>query len=589
MYLETQGALSVPLPDGGLEITLSLQCPYYVHSAVIQALGLPADKVSIRQPTTGGGFGGKEDYPSMMAVWSGLLALKSGHPVRLIYDRSEDIRTTTKRHPSKVRHKMGLKKDGSIVAMEVDLLLDGGAYTTLSRVVLQRSVLHAAGAYRVPNASIRGRVVATNTPPTGAFRGFGAPQAFFAMERNMDKAARILGMDPADLRLKNVIRKGDRFPFGQTLNEEAGAEAVLRRAIELSGYREKRARYDSERALNKRIRRGIGLSVVMHGGGFTGSGEDNMGSIVKLDFVDDTFRVLASSVDMGQGSATVLPMIVAEALGVPMDQVVAPPADTVLVPNSGPTVASRTTMFVGATAYDACRNMVSKLADFLAAEHNCPPASILFEGGTYKLPGGQLSILEAARRFVAKHGPLFAEGTYKGPESDNPWDEKSFSGDAYKGYAWLATVVDLEVDMDTYEANPLEVTLVAEVGRVLHPILARGQLTGGALQILGLAHLEDLSITSDGTYSATHMNSYLVPTTLDTPKWTVDFIEEPCPYGGYGAKGIGELPCDGSVPAFLSALDNALDVFAEKAPATGEYLYELLEAKSPQKAKAAIS
>ncbi|MCL2010296.1 MAG: xanthine dehydrogenase family protein molybdopterin-binding subunit [Synergistaceae bacterium] len=573
MYLETQGAAAIPLPDGGMEVILSLQCPYYVHNAVVQVLGLPKDKVVVRQAETGGGFGGKEDYSSMMGAWAALLAWKSGHAVKLVYDRKEDLETTPKRHPSRIRQKMGFRKDGALVAMEADLLLDGGAYTTLTRVILQRATLHATGAYRVPNAMIRGRAIATNTPPTGAFRGFGAPQVFFAVERNMDKAAKILGMDPLDLRLRNVIRDGDLMPHNQRLEEGVSAEAVLLRAAELSGYREKRAAYSARQAdgltRGGRARRGIGLSVVMHGGGFTGSGEDNMGTTVRLDYKDGLFRVLCSSVDMGQGSATVLPMIAAEALGIEVEFVRALPADTDVVPDSGPTVASRTTMFVGAAVYDACRNMTEKLQKYLCEEN-----------------GGKLTVLDAARAFAARNGEgkLSAEGIYKGPKPAshaNPWNDEKFSGDAYKGYSWLATVVELEADTDTYEAVPAHVTAVAEIGRVIHPTLAEGQLAGGILQSLGWAHIEDLSITPEGRYSTSRMSSYLVPTTLDTPGWTIEIMENPCPAGAFGAKSLGELPCNGGAPAFLSALDNALGVFAEKIPAGGEYLFGLLNPKLP--------
>jgi CO/xanthine dehydrogenase Mo-binding subunit len=473
---------------------------------------------------------------------------------------------------------MGFKKDGSLVAMEADLLLDGGACTTLSRVVLQRATLHAAGAYKVPNARIRGRVVATNTPPTGAFRGFGAPQAFFAAERNMDKAARALGMDPLDLRLKNLMRDGDVMAHGQKIDDGVSAEAVLLRAAELSGYREKRAAYAAQRD-DARARLGIGLSIVMHGGGFTGSGEDDMGTAVGLRYGDNMFRVLASSVDMGQGSATVLPMIAAEALGVELERVCAPSAGTDAVPDSGPTVASRTTMFVGSATHDACLNMIEKLRRFLAEDNGCPASSIEWKNGLYLINGKTIAILDAARAYTAENGELFAEGAYKGPAPANPWNEDSFSGDAYKGYSWLATVVELEVDTDTYEANPAHTTAVAEVGRVINPSLAEGQMTGGLLQGLGWAHIEDLSVTPEGRYSASRMSSYLTPTTLDTPGWTVEMMETPCSAGAFGAKGMGELPCNGAAPAFLSALDNAIGVFADKIPATGEYLFGLLEEK----------
>lgn len=577
MYLETQGAVAIPHPDGSLEIILSVQCPYYVHNAVMQALNLPKEKVLVRQPATGGGFGGKEDYPSAMAVWSSLMAIKSNHPVKLIYERQEDMATTPKRHPSKVHHKMGFKKDGTLTAMDVDLLMDGGAYTTLTRVILQRATLHASGAYKVPHAKIRGRAIATHTPPTGAFRGFGAPQAFFAVERNMDKAALALKIDPIDLRLKNIISNGDTFPCNQTINTGVSARDVLERASEISSYQEKRLRYAAQQSSKERLRRGIGLSVVMHGGGFTGSGEDNMGTVVRVDYKNGQFRILASSVEMGQGSSTVLPMIAAEALGVELQHVTAPPADTDIVPNSGPTVASRTTMFVGAAAYDACQNMIHRLRDFLASQYCCAVSEVLWKNGSYAIAEKSIPIREAAERFTQKQGELVSEGTYKSPQSTTPWDDRTFSGDAYKGYSWLATVVEIEVDMDTYEANPLHVTAVAEVGRVIHPVLAAGQIEGGLLQSLGWAHIEDLSITPEGKYSASHMSSYLVPTTMDTPKWTVEFMETPCPAGAFGAKGLGEMPCNGSAPAFLSALDNALGVFPTKAPATGEYLFELLQ------------
>jgi CO/xanthine dehydrogenase Mo-binding subunit len=325
----------------------------------------------------------------------------------------------------------------------------------------------------------------------------------------------------------------------------------------------------------------------MHGGGFTGSGEDNMGTTVGLDFKDGTFRVLSSSVDMGQGSATVLPMIAAETLGVDLGRVRAAPADTDTVPNSGPTVASRTTMFVGSATHDACLNMIEALKNFLAEKNGCAASQVEWKDGFYMVNmvnGGAVSILDAAAEFAAKNGNLTAEGTYKGSNPVNPWDEGRFSGDAYKGYSWLATVVELEVDTDTYEATPLRVTAVAEIGRVIHPALAEGQLAGGILQSLGWAHIEDLNVTSEGRYSASRMSSYLVPTTLDTPEWTIEIMGVPCSAGAFGAKGMGELPCDGGAPAFLSALDNALGVFPEKIPATGEYLFTLFNLFTLEKA-----
>jgi len=279
LYLETQGMAAVMMGDGAVEITGSLQCPFYVHGAVQKVMGLPPEKVIIKQAATGGGFGGKEDYPSILGAYAALLALRSGHPVRIVFDREEDLLVTPKRHPSKSHYRMGLKNDGKITALDADILLDSGAYTTLSRVVLQRSQLHACGIYYVPNVRIRSRAVATNTPPNGAYRGFGAPQAIFAMERQMDLAAKELGMDPLDIRLKNALKTGDRFPYGQLLKEKNNAAAVLEKAAEMSDYRAKRQLYASQPG--GRYKMGIGIAAALHGGGFTGAGEDKMGTTAR--------------------------------------------------------------------------------------------------------------------------------------------------------------------------------------------------------------------------------------------------------------------------------------------------------------------
>ena len=222
-----------------------MQCPYYVQQAVAPLFGLPLDRVRIIQTETGGGFGGKEEYPNMIAGHAALLSWKSGgRPVKMIYDRREDMWATTKRHPSKTHIKAGFNRDGTLVALDIDLLLDGGAYATLSSVVLSRATLHACGPYRCSDTRIRSRVVKTNSVPYGAFRGFGAPQAIFAMELHMNRAAAELGIDPAEIRRRNFLRRGDRLPTGQIMKEEPALERLMDRALALSGYREKRAQFD---------------------------------------------------------------------------------------------------------------------------------------------------------------------------------------------------------------------------------------------------------------------------------------------------------------------------------------------------------
>jgi CO/xanthine dehydrogenase Mo-binding subunit len=238
LYIEPNGVIAVP-EDGGVTIYGSVQCPFYVIKAVRCLLG-PDRPVRVIQTETGGGFGGKEEYPSMLAGHAAMLALKSGRPVKIVYDRGEDMVATTKRHPSIVRHKTGVMKDGRIVAMDVEVILDGGAYVTLSPVVLSRGCIHAAGPYRCDNISIRGRAVFTNTPPNGAFRGFGAPQTEFAVEVHLDRIAEALGLDPVELRRINALRPGDTTATGQTLREDSSAHQVLEEAVRRTDFAHKR-------------------------------------------------------------------------------------------------------------------------------------------------------------------------------------------------------------------------------------------------------------------------------------------------------------------------------------------------------------
>lgn len=579
IYLETQGMAAIPTADG-VEVFGSLQCPYYVHKALVKALNICPKNARVRQTTTGGAFGGKEEYPSVLGVWVALLAKAAGRPVRMIYDRTEDMLVSTKRHPSRIIYKMGLKKDGSITAVDVDVILDGGANTSMTKVVLARSVLHATGCYKIPNAHIRSRSVATNTPSNGAFRGFGAPQSLYAVERQMDQAAARLGLSPLDIRLKNVLRRGDSFPYGQVMHEGVLAAEVLEDAAQRSDYLKKHAEYSRQTG---RVRKGIGISLCLHGGGFTGSGEDNMGTTVWVEYLPGGLvEVLSSSTDMGQGACSVLPMIAAEALGLPFERVSCPLPDTDRVPNSGPTVASRTTMFVGRVTQDACTHMLRMLAEFIAEKKNVPTPEYIqgeFQNGGTRI----MSFDEAAELWLKERGRLLGQASFE-PDPNSTWDDDRSEGTAYKGYSWMAQTVEVEVDLDTYEIRALDSTISTEVGRAINPLQVVGQMEGGVLQSYGWGYLEDMKLTPDGKYNCSQMNAYLIPTTLDTPNFSVKVFEEPCPVGGYGSKGIGELACDGGAPAIAAAVDNACGTFSTEIPITGEYLFGLLEDASDEQA-----
>jgi len=528
VYIETNGVVAVPERDG-VALYGSIQCPFYVDRALRVMLG-GSRHVRVVQTETGGGFGGKEEYPSMLACHAALLALKSQRPVKIIYDRVEDMLATTKRHPSVIRHRTGLTKDGRITAMDVDVVIDGGAYVTLSPVVLSRGGIHAAGPYRCANTRIRGRAMFTNTPPNGAFRGFGAPQTQFAMEVHMERIAEQLGMDPVQLRMKNALRPGDTTATGQTLAGDCSAQRVLREAVKRSGYRRKKARAGTSG-------RGFGVALFYHGSGFTGSGELKLASRAAVEVTATGVRLLVSSTEIGQGTRTMHAQIVADAVGVPYEQVEVAPVDTSIVPDSGPTVASRTCMVVGRILERCAREVRETLGDL------------------------------TPQQYFAAHGPLRVEKQHE-PPGWLTWDEERYRGDAYATYAWGCNVAEIEIQPDTYEIRPIRVTAVADIGKAIHPALATGQVEGGTAQGIGFATIEQV-VMRNGAMANAQLTNYTIPTTLDTPVIDVVLLENPFPEGPFGAKGLGELPIDGPAPAIVNAV-RSLGIDLREVPATPE-------------------
>jgi CO/xanthine dehydrogenase Mo-binding subunit len=552
LYIEPNGVIAV-WDSGGITVYGSLQCPYYVHRALKVLLGLPDDRVRVIQTETGGGFGGKEEYPSMIAGHAALLSRKSGRPVKLIYDRVEDMVATTKRHPAIVRHRTGVTREGRLTAMEVDAIIDGGAYATLSAVVLSRGVIHASGPYRCDHIRIHGRAAMTNTPPNGAFRGFGAPQTQFAVEVHMDRIAAELGLDPVRLREINALRPGDTTATGQRLGKDTSALQVLREAVKRTDFKRKwralqRARPERARASRgsgRASRRGIGLSLFFHGSGFTGGGEVKLASKASLALTGRGARIFVGSTEIGQGTRTMHAQIVADALGVPYDGVEVNAVDTGEVPDSGPTVASRTCMVVGRILQRCAEEMRTRL--------------------------GRLT----PREYLRTHGPLVITKEYERPDGMS-WDDTSYQGDAYGSYGWGCDVVELEVDRDTWEVRPIAFTSVHEIGKAIHPVLTLGQIEGGSAQGLGYALLEEV-VMRDGRMANASLTNYIIPTTLDTPPMDIVVLENPYKHGPFGAKGVGEMPIDGPAPAVINALRHAgFDL--REIPATPEKIMTASEA-----------
>jgi CO/xanthine dehydrogenase Mo-binding subunit len=562
LYIENNGMIALFDPLQGITAWGSLQCPYYVHKSLMTLLNLPAEKVRVVQMETGGAFGGKEDYPSIIAGHAALLAIKAGKPVKIVYDRAEDMAATTKRHPSRTRHRTAVGRDGKILGGEIDFTIDGGAYATLSSVVLSRGVIHAAGPYHWPNVRISGKAVATNAPPHGAFRGFGAPQSLFAIERHMDRIARIVGLSPIEIRRRNFLQPGQTTTTGQIVREPIDLGKLLDRALELSSYVSKRESFSKENRVST-TKRGAGIAAFLHGAGFTGAGERTLKSIVGVEgCAEGGVRVLVSSTEFGQGTNTVLSQIAAEALGLRYSDVTVAQPDTQRVPNSGPTVASRTVMVVGKLVESAAHGLLQtlKLGGLL--------------GDSYSAD----EFRAACASYIAKHGDLRSWSQYE-PPPDIFWDDQNYRGEAYAAYSWAIYISEVAVDLATYSVSVNDFVALQEVGKVLHPVLAVGQIAGGVAQGIGFALYEKV-IWQNGRMQNNQMTNYIMPTSADLPPIRVFFEELGNVHGAFGAKGIGELPMDGPAPAILNAVEDALGVPFDSIPLLPEDIFEILAPRS---------
>lgn len=532
LYLETQGA-AAEYKDGKITVWGSMQCPYYVKDALVAAFKLPYDKVRIIQTTTGGGFGGKEDFPSLLCGQAAAAAVKTGKKVKLTYERDEDIQCTTKRHPSKISLKSYLDEDYNIIGMEADIRLDGGAYEGLSSVVLQRSIFAAIGAYNVENIKVKGAVIATNNVVTGAFRGFGGPQAIFAVESHIEQIAHKLKISPLELKKKNLIKQGDFSSTGGIFRDYIPLSEMIKKADEMSGYSSKYSKYSKADEL-----KGIGMSLFFHGGGFTGNGErDIIKAKVKMKkHKNGAVEILISNVEMGQGLKTTMSKIVSAVLDIPISRVIYNNPDTDLVPNSGPTVASRSILIVG--------ELVREAAEEIKARWN------------------------EANEFIV-------EKNYKHPKGYS-FDADTLKGDVYNTYSFGVNVVEVEVNPVTYETDIKGVWTVFDVGHAIDEKIIEGQIEGGVVQGLGYGSIEVMKAKNGRLLQKTNTD-YVIPTAVEFPKINIALINSPYKNGPFGAKSAGELTLVGSGTAYALAVQNAVKRPIKKLPVTAEYIMEVMD------------
>ncbi len=528
VHLETNSAI-VDKEDDKFIVYASAQCPFYIRKSVAALINQPMENIVVRQTTTGGAFGGKENFPDVLAGPLLVAETVVNKPIKLVFDREEDMLYSVKRHPSKCYYQSAIK-DGKITGIKALIRYNNGAYLSSSYVVLQRGVFHANGVYDFPSTYLKGEGIATNTFPSDAFRGFGAPQTLFAIEVHLDHIARHLGVDPLALKQEYLLTKGAETVTNGHIVEEVKLPEMIERITEESDYWRKAAEY--KRGSGK----GIGFAMYNHGGAFTGNGEQALiKAHARLVKVGNHVDIQVGSTEMGQGFQTALRKIAASTLGIAIDDVSYKNPDTSMVPDSGPTAASRSTMIVG------------KLIERCA--------------------------LEMKERW--NEGDFSVEKEYEHPDG-HPWDQATFRGDAYLGYGWGAIAVEVEVDKLTNEVKTVGIWSSHEIGKAIDELIVHGQINGGVIQALGYASMEKLE-NKKGYFRQSSMSDYVVPTSMDFPKQYYHIQDNPYEWGPYGAKGMGELVFNGAAAAYVDAVERALGITATKIPIPPEDIEEALK------------
>ena len=591
-YIEPQGCIAVPLGHDEITVYGSMQCPFYVQRAVAEILGYPWSKVTIIQTTTGGAFGGKEDQPNQLASLAALGAYLTRKPVKYLLSREEDIENTSKRHPAIIRVKTGVTKNGLLKAVQVEHLMNCGAYATLTPAVLYRGCLHAVGPYRCQNVDVQSYGIATNLIPFGAFRGFGSPQVLFACEEQMDRIAVKVGVDPSIVRERNLIQTGDTLSFGQKVDHSVGMLQTFRQSKAQSNWSKKwKPAPDFKRVIEeskkgKYLWKGMGLSTIFYGVGLGSAGKlmSRTGSYVQLE-PDGSVLFAVGTTEMGQGMITVLSQIVAEELGVEYEKIRMAPVDTSRVPDSGPTVASRATTFSGRSLQHACEQIRSLMFEIIAPHMETIPSDLQIEENYLVSLSTEkkMAVEDAIKIMYQERGQVAFAGWDIAPPTD--FDNEKGQGNPYVTYAWCTNIVEVEVDVQTGTVYVKNIWAAHDVGRAINPQTLEGQIEGGSLQGMGYGRFEEIVFTPKGEVQSNNLGTFLVPTTKDTPNIYSIIVEEPFKGGPFGAKGIGEQPLMGIAPAITNAIFNAIGIRISEIPATPERVWQAIQKRKQEALK----
>ncbi len=561
-YIEPEAVLAELAEHGGVKITGSVQNLFSSRRSVAAALNLDLNKVQIIQSTLGGSFGGKDEVMTSMCCRAALLCLKTGKPVKMVNTREESMLESYKRHPYVLFYKWGVKNDGTITAMEIKCIADGGAYASMSPFVTWRSVVQATGPYHCENVKTDIYAVYTNNNYTGAMRGFGSPQVNFAIESMMDELAEKLGKNPIEIRLQNGYERGDVTATGQKLDHNVSYKEALKKAAEAINFEEKWKQYRS--APKTPIKKGIGLASSYRGVSLGAEGTDAVGTIVSVQ-TDGSVIVSSGITDMGQGAQTQMSQITAEVLGISMERIQFLNTNTSRVPDSGPTVASRGTIMGGSAAKKAAEIVRTTLLTTASEMTGLDVQSLDIKDNYLidKESGEHLaSFSELATECFNKGRPMYGLGWHKSPHTS--WDEEHGQGDAYYTFVYGTNIAEIEVDTETGKVNVLDFVSTHDVGKAINRNTVLGQIYGGVAMGIGYGMLEEFEI-ENGIPKQLNFDEYLIATAMDVPRIKAIIVENEDAAGPFGAKSIGEPATELAAPAIVNAIYNA----------TGKRIYEL--------------
>ena len=580
-FLGPESGMAVPDGVGGVDLYISTQWLHIDQDQVAESLGLEPEQVRLELSGVGGAFGGREDLS--MQIHACMLALETGRPVKMSYNREESFFGHVHRHPAKMRYEHGATKDGELVYVRARLVFDGGAYASSSNAVCLNAATFACGPYDVPNAEIESHMLYTNNPPCGAMRGFGAVQACFAHESQMDKLAQELGMDPVELRIKNALKPGDRFPFGQKVPEPAPVAEILERVKAMPLPEEKEVTGRDLRELpggvsnvthGEGVARGVGYAVGFKNIGFSAGFDDYSTARVTLSVEDGEplVEVHTAAAEVGQGGIMVQAQIARTELGV--EKVVVLPADT-RVGSAGSTSASRQTYMTGGAVKMACEAVRERVFGRASEEFGEDSDDLCIEDGNVISGGGVLGSLAELLEVEA-----FEETVEFHHKETHPLDENG-QGDAHLQFAFAAHRAVVEVDTELGLVRVIEIATAQDVGKVMNPQALEGQIEGGIAQGLGLALMEEIQI-KEGKVQNASFTDYLIPTILDMPPVRMEILELADPEAPYGLKGVGEPPTIASTPAIVAALRDATGRELSRVPVKPEQIAGVSE-KPPDK------